>query len=167
MQFGSLTILAEIARVTKTKRRFLCRCVCGVAKEINLVHLISGSIVSCGCSKTTRMIDNTYNWKGGLRVESGGYLERYVPTHPSARQNGYVKEHRLIMEKQLNRLLLPNENIHHKNGNKLDNSISNLELWSTSQPSGQRVIDKIKWAKEILTIYNNYEENINAAGSSC
>ena len=32
---------------------------------------------------------------------------------------------------------------------------NNLELWNTLQPSGQRVEDKIKFAKEILKLYEN------------
>lgn len=31
-----------------------------------------------------------------------------------------------------------------------DNRLRNLELWSTSQPSGQRVVDKIEFCIEFL-----------------
>ena len=44
----------------------------------------------------------------------------------------------------------------HINGIRDDNRTENLELWSTSQPCGQRVKDKIEWAKEILETYKNY-----------
>ena len=61
--------------------------------------------------------------------------------------------HRVIMEKHLDRELLPDENVHHINGVKIDNRIENLELWSTYQPSGQRVVDKLEWAYEIIRRY--------------
>lgn len=73
--------------------------------------------------------------------------------HPNSDTKGWIAEHRLVMSEHLGRPLLPKENVHHKNGDRFDNRLENLELWNTSQPSGQRVEDKVKWAKEILAQY--------------
>lgn len=67
------------------------------------------------------------NWRGGRRTIKAGILI-YQPDHPAASKDGYVLEHRLLMEKELGRHLDPNEYIHHINGNNQDNRIENLKL---------------------------------------
>lgn len=96
------------------------------------------------------------NWKGGRIKDRLGYIQLWMPEHPNAKMAGYIHEHRLVMSEYLKRPLLPFENIHHKNGDRSDNRLENLELWNTMQPAGQRVEDKIIYAKQILELYGNY-----------
>lgn len=67
----------------------------------------------------------------------------------------YVREHRYVMEKVIGRPLLPDEHVHHRNGDRADNRPENLELWSSTHPSGQRVADLMAWAREIMHRYED------------
>ena len=68
------------------------------------------------------------NWKGGKIITSDGYIIIWKPKHPFSNKQGYIKEHRLVMEKHLGRYLKPEEVVHHINGIKKDNRIENLKL---------------------------------------
>lgn len=67
-------------------------------------------------------------WKIEKVVKKGDYLYAVVLGHPSATKSNYVLHHRVVVENSLGRLLGPEEVVHHINGNKKDNVISNLQI---------------------------------------
>lgn len=92
-----------------------------------------------------------YEWSEWY-VNAHGYRVRRR-TNRDTGKTEQVAEHRLVMEGMIGRKLVAGENVHHLNGNRLDNRSDNLELWSTKQPKGQRIPDKVEFAKEILALY--------------
>lgn len=91
--------------------------------------------------------------KGSGTVTKYGYKRIIMRGHANASKCGAIFEHVFVMSNYLKRPLEKHERIHHKNGNKLDNRIENLELWSISQPYGRRVEDITEWCKEFLEQY--------------
>lgn len=113
-----------------------------------------GRFCSRSCLYAGTKGEKSPHYAGGRNVTADGYVKVQAHGHPAAHGNGaYVSEHRLVMEARLGRYMLPGENVHHINGVKDDNRDENLELWTTKQPKGQRVDDKIEFALEILAIY--------------
>ncbi len=72
------------------------------------------------------------DWKGGRIVDKDGYILVYSPEHSTRKHTRHVLEHRLVMARHLGRELLPSEVVHHRNGNKQDNRIENLEVFETN-----------------------------------
>lgn len=87
-----------------------------------------------------------------------GYLNKkgYLLVTWRDPEDGKIKrkyQHHLIMMNMLGRKLESYERVHHKNGIRNDNREENLELWSITQPYGQRVSDMISFCKEYLEKY--------------
>lgn len=72
--------------------------------------------------------NGAFFWNIEKIVSKGDYNYAVVKGHPSATRHGYVLEHRIVMENYLGRLLNANEIVHHIDGNRKNNQISNLEV---------------------------------------
>ena len=103
-------------------------------------------------------LESPRTYETGLtrKVLDDGYVAVRCPGHfgnPKTHSADWYDEHRYEMECHLGRPLNSPENVHHINGIRDDNRIENLELWTSSQPAGQRVIDLLIWADDIIAQY--------------
>ena len=113
------------------KQCYICKCIFKVKPS----HYDKRITCSKECYKkhcSNKKGDKSPNWKGGEQYHINGWKWVYCPNHPNAHKN-MVAEHRLIMEKHLRRYLTSNEIVHHKDNNKLNNDILNLELTNKSE----------------------------------
>lgn len=83
-------------------------------------------------------------WKGGVLMERG-YRMVMANEHPKSVLKGsglrYIREHRLIMESMLGRMLNDTEVVHHLNGDRSDNRIENLKLMTKSEHSRLHMLE--------------------------
>ena len=113
--------------------------------------------------KAAIMIQNTENkileGKACSFIDKSGYKHiRVTRDYPYLsdvhKRNGnfYMLEHRLVMSEYLSRSLESSEIIHHKDRNKLNNNLDNLEILSNSEHNETHHRE--------LKIYIQYLENI-------
>jgi len=93
---------------------------------------------SVSCRDKYQKEHQHFNWKGGVYTFSNGYIGIRQP------DGRYKLEHRIIMEKHLNRRLGKHELVHHLNGIRTDNRIENLTLTDAKNHEHQTYIKQLQ-----------------------
>ncbi len=89
-------------------------------------------------------------WKVKKIISKGDYNYCLVPDHPNSTKNGYMLEHRIVIENHLSRLLNSNEVVHHKNGDRKDNRLNNLEVLTNKEHARLHGIQRGKTMVELI-----------------
>lgn len=136
-QLGEIRKGEEIGQAHKTGKYIWASC--KICKRERWVPTVKETPVYFRCNSCAKL-GNKYVSKGGYRTTTQGYRAIYVNKYDfyypmtmsknSSGLGGFILEHRLVMAKHLGRNLQSWEIVHHKNHNKLDNEIENLQLSS-------------------------------------
>lgn len=88
---------------------------------------------------------NATEFGGHRKLRKDGYVSIYCPLHKHATKDGYIMEHILVAEAQLGRELTDDEIVHHKNKNRADNRVENLEVMTFHEHASMHMRER--WAK--------------------
>lgn len=133
----------------------------GVAKvfnDIKYYNIPTRKQVKLNYTKNDLPVFSEFKWGYGFHpllsrktrlINSSGYVQLYIPEHHLSDKNGYVYEHRLVAEEILDRPLLDYEVVHHRDGNKQNNSPENLDILSRSDHTklGHNILSKFSGVK--------------------
>lgn len=130
LKFGRLLVIALAKEKHLGIRVWQCLCDCGNEKFAITKTLRNGRTRSCGClhieSSLKKIKDLGVRPIGYERTTSKGYIE--IRT-----ENGFKRKHVHVMEMHLGRKLNTGEVVHHKDQNKTNNDLSNLELMTHAE----------------------------------
>lgn len=115
----------------------------GIQRRPSNYHLVGRKLSAGTKAKISAALSRHLGpaWKGGITVYCG---RRFVLNrdHPHAKKNGYVREHRLVMERILGWYLRPEEVVHHINGDRFDNRPRNLMLFANQSAHRKHHIER-------------------------
>lgn len=130
---------------------------CGRERRMKRSEAAFRKFCSKRCFWSFNKGENNPGWQGGTYIDGQGYR------HIQLESGRYQYEHRVVMEAALGRKLSSKEVVHHKNEDRLDNRIENLELFSspgqhigshhvtrgTDQPAAKLNDDKVRQLRKM------------------
>ncbi len=126
--FGDLTVVRLLDERKNTQKVYECLCTCKKFTNVRSGHLKSGQSTTCGHCKSV-LIDGFY-WTPNKE----GYYVRTV-------DDKVIRLHVYTYEKAHNIKVPKSHCIHHRDGNKENNDISNLQMMSNSEHKTVHNID--------------------------
>jgi len=149
-QFGRLTVKERGKNAQNGRVQWRCVCECGNTVLVSTKSLRNGDTRSCGClhiEHAMELVAQRAKPIGHERVTSKGYIE--IKT-----EGGFKRKNVAVMEAHIGRLMEQHEIVHHKDGNKQNNEISNLEIMqngehTTRHHTGRKATDE---TKELISI---------------
>lgn len=85
-----------------------------------------------------------HKWQESLLSDDGYKLVRVGTGHPLACPNGYAREHILIVASAFGLDAVKGKVVHHKNGDKLDNRIENLQIMTMAEHNKIHNYEKVR-----------------------
>jgi hypothetical protein len=149
---GKITNKCPVCEKTYHGRGQTCSSACGY-KYIRMKNPLRNELCKeCGKSLEDKKPGRIYCSKKCASQNKNNTHLRYENGDTIKREDGYLKlkvdgkwvlEHRYAIEQSIGRKLHKEERVHHKNGNRSDNRLENLELWAIHKkdPAGSRVDD--------------------------
>ncbi|MEX0784472.1 MAG: HNH endonuclease [Dehalococcoidia bacterium] len=102
------------------------------------------ALIAAGVKRRSRGVQPT----PGSRIrDKDGYILVRQPAHPNATSSGYIREHRLVLERTIGRYLEPQEVVHHLDGDKANNTPENLRLYPSNAAHKREDMRGNSWAK--------------------
>lgn len=84
-----------------------------------------------------------HRWSAGRMLSSEGYVKvRVGPEHPLSDPNGYTYEHLLVWCAAGNPRPSEGETLHHRNENKTDNRLANLQLLTRGEHNAIHIAER-------------------------
>jgi len=140
----------------RSKRCYKCRAL-HVPSFKGKTHSDSSKEKIGGKSKekfTSEFKEKVYRCKsrGNKKKAINGYILIKNYDHPNRNKHNDILEHILVMSLHLGRALLKGEVVHHINGDRIDNRIENLYLFSSRSEHMKAHTNLNKLAKDLLNL---------------
>lgn len=119
------------------KNRTMVNATCPICKEKNPVPVNDVRNWIRGVRKQMPGTHRACKYSGNY-TNGAGYEFLWMPDHPNAMDKKYVAKHIFVMSEYLGRAIdTANESVHHVDGDKANNDITNLQLRKRFHGKGQ------------------------------